>query len=210
MSRSKHTDPRDIRSARRVEAPRAGRGAGDLSGRRRSGQVRKQAGIAAHEPDGTAAQERERLASGIPERLASGIPERLASGIPERLASGIPERLASGIPERLASGIPERLASGIPERLASGIPEREPPARPRLRIVVRPPRRGFHHPAGKQDVAAMLQAVGPAPCYGLCSVELGRSPAEGDAPPLVFGRYHAPGRIVLVEQPLPPGGCRRS
>jgi len=50
----------------------------------------------------------------------------------------------------------------------------------------------------------MLQAVGPAAWYGLRSVELGRTPADGDAPPLVFGRYHAPGRIVLLEQPLPP------
>jgi hypothetical protein len=83
-------------------------------------------------------------------------------------------------------------------------PPGEPPARSRLRIIVRPPRRGFHHPAGKQDVMVMLEAVGQAACYGLRSVELGRSPAGGAAPPLVFGRYHAPGRIVLVEQPLPP------
>jgi len=156
MSRSKHTDPRAIRSARRVHAPEAGRGVGDLSGRRRSGELRKQAGVAAQEP------------------------------------------------ERLASQEPERLALGDSERLAAGTPKREPPFLPRLRVIVRPPRKGFHHPAGKRDIAAMLQAVGPAPCYDLCSVELGRSPAEGAVPPLVFGRYQAPGRIVLVEQPLPP------
>lgn len=91
-----------------------------------------------------------------------------------------------------------------PERIAAKLPEREPPARSRLRIIVRPPHGGFHHPAGKQDIVAMLQAVGPAACYGLRSVELGRSLAGGAAPALVFGRYHAPGRVVLVEQPLPP------
>ncbi|HEY6321190.1 MAG TPA: hypothetical protein VJA16_06500 [Thermoanaerobaculia bacterium] len=91
-----------------------------------------------------------------------------------------------------------------PERIAATLPEREPPARSRLRIIVRPPRRGFHHPAGEQDLVAMLQAVGPAACYGLRSVELGCSPAGGTVPALVFGRYQAPGRIVLVEQPLPP------
>jgi hypothetical protein len=156
VSRSKHTDPRAIRSARRAHAPRDGRGAGDLSGRGRSGQVRKQAGIAVQEP------------------------------------------------ERLAAEDPERLAAEDPERIAAELPEREPPARSLLRIIVRPPQRGFHHPAGKQDVVAMLQAVGPSPCYGLHSVELGHSPAGGAAPALVFGRYQAPGRIVLVEQPLPP------
>src|SRR5947199_189734 len=34
MSRTKHTDPRAIRAARRIRAPRAGRGGGDLSRRR--------------------------------------------------------------------------------------------------------------------------------------------------------------------------------
>ena len=54
----------------------------------------------------------------------------------------------------------------------------------------------------------MLRALGPVACYGLQSVELGRgaAPDTGKAPSkvLVFGRYHAPGRIVLCEQPLPP------
>jgi len=47
MSRSKHTDPKAIRAARRIRAPRDERGAGDLGQRRRSGWERKQAGIPA-------------------------------------------------------------------------------------------------------------------------------------------------------------------
>ena len=46
MSRSKHTDPKSIRAARRIRAPREGRGAGDLSRRRKLGRERKEVGIA--------------------------------------------------------------------------------------------------------------------------------------------------------------------
>ena len=41
MSRSKHTDPKEIRAARRLRAPRKGRGVGDLSRRRELGGNRK-------------------------------------------------------------------------------------------------------------------------------------------------------------------------
>ena len=44
MSRSKHTDPKAIRAARRLRAPREGRGVGDLSRRRELGRNRKVAG----------------------------------------------------------------------------------------------------------------------------------------------------------------------
>jgi hypothetical protein len=93
-----------------------------------------------------------------------------------------------------------RKQSGKP----SGKQSRKQGRRPLLRIVVRRPRRGFHHPAGRRDVLAMLRAVGPAASYGLRSVELGRSPASGEAMALRFGRYQVPGKIVLFEQPLPP------
>ena len=44
MSRSKHTDPKEIRAARRLRAPREERGAGDLSRRRELERNRKVAG----------------------------------------------------------------------------------------------------------------------------------------------------------------------
>src|SRR6266700_2288365 len=105
MSRSKHTDPKPIRAARRLRAPREGRGAGDLSRRRELGRNRKVAGA---EPGGRKLEQNGQL---------------------------------------------------------------------RLRIVVREPRPGFHHPADKQDVLEILKAVGPAAFYGLRSIDLARSPA---------------------------------
>jgi hypothetical protein len=74
----------------------------------------------------------------------------------------------------------------------------------RLRIIVRRPRNGFHHPAGKQDVVEVLDTVGPVAFYGLRVVELARAPVNGPISTPVFGRYHVPGRIVLFEQPMPP------
>jgi hypothetical protein len=71
------------------------------------------------------------------------------------------------------------------------------------RIIVRPPRTGFHHPAGKKDVLSMLNVLGPLSRYGLRWVELRRAPANAPASALLFGRY-SPGRIVLFEQPTPP------
>lgn len=47
MSRSKHTDPKDIRASRRIRAPLEGRGAGDLRQRRRLGSGQKQASVPA-------------------------------------------------------------------------------------------------------------------------------------------------------------------
>jgi hypothetical protein len=74
----------------------------------------------------------------------------------------------------------------------------------RLRIVVRQPRKGFHHPAGKQNVLEILAAVGPVAFYGLRSVELARAPSNASTSAPAFGRYRVPGRIVLFEQPFPP------
>ncbi|MGA2588611.1 MAG: hypothetical protein ABSH32_01725 [Bryobacteraceae bacterium] len=75
------------------------------------------------------------------------------------------------------------------------------PARPR--VIVQPPRAGFHHPAGKHEILEMLRAIGPLAIYGLRSIELVRAPTSRAAT-VAFGRYRAPGRIVLYEQPLPP------
>src|SRR6266704_1840828 len=44
MSRSQHTDPQETRAARRLRAPREGRGVGDLSRRRELERSRKVAG----------------------------------------------------------------------------------------------------------------------------------------------------------------------
>src|SRR5437879_694217 len=69
----------------------------------------------------------------------------------------------------------------------------------KLRIIVQQPRVGFNHPADKQDVLELLKAVGPVAFYGLRSIELARSPANGSTSAPVFGRYSVPGRIILFE-----------
>jgi hypothetical protein len=76
--------------------------------------------------------------------------------------------------------------------------------RSRVRIITRPPRAGFHHPAGERDLLELLNVVGPIPRYGLRSIELARSPAAGTGSTLVFGRYCSPGRVILFEQLVPP------
>jgi hypothetical protein len=134
MARSKHTDPSRLRAARRVAAPRDGRGVGDLAARRRAAQP--------HEID---------------------------------------------------------VASGRP---------RPPASPPAMRIVARRLPPGFFHPASRADVLAVLDAVGAMAVYGLRSIELAR-PASASAVSaaggaLRFGLYQAPGRIVLLAQPLPP------
>ncbi len=72
------------------------------------------------------------------------------------------------------------------------------------RIVARPARRGFLHPATRRDIARALALVGPEAAYGLRSIELVHAPpATSDGlPPL--GRFCVPGRILLFEQPRPP------
>lgn len=76
--------------------------------------------------------------------------------------------------------------------------------RPGLRIIIQPPRAGFHHPVGKRELLELLNAVGPVARYGLYSIELARTPVRASTSALVFARYCAPGRIILFEQPLPP------
>jgi hypothetical protein len=50
----------------------------------------------------------------------------------------------------------------------------------------------------------MLNTVGPVAFYGLRWIELARSPANVSISTPVFGRYCAPGRIILFEQPMSP------
>ena len=133
MSRSKHTDPRSIRAARRFRAPFETRSAGDLSLRRKLGQKLKELSVTV---------------------LSSG---------------------------------------------KGGKPPRSVP-----RILRREPSPGFHHPIEKRHILELLKSIGPLVTYGLRSIELTHVPALGRAHSAVFGRYEAPGRILLFEQPPPP------
>jgi hypothetical protein len=94
------------------------------------------------------------------------------------------------------------------QRKAAGIFSAEPPpdknGRSALRIVIQPPRHGFHHPVGKRDLLEVLNSIGPIARYGLRSIELARASAGAASSSLAFGRYCAPGRIILFEQPFPP------
>lgn len=134
MSRSKHTDPRSIRAARRLRAPREERGVGDVSRRRKRGRMLKESGA-----------------------------------------------------------IAEQGRKRSQERL---------PVRPR--IITQRAQAGFHHPATKQEILEVLDAIGPIALYGLRSIELIRTRAAPAAGAMTFGEYHVPGRIQLYEQPLPP------
>ena len=68
------------------------------------------------------------------------------------------------------------------------------------RILQRPPRPGCSHPASKRDVAAALRLLGEECVYGVRAIELRQG--AGDRHRL--GRLHAPGRIVLYDQPPSP------
>lgn len=70
----------------------------------------------------------------------------------------------------------------------------------RPRIILRKPKPGFHHPAGKREINRFLDSIGPIALYGLRSVELARVPVMTGRGALVFGQYEAPGRILLFEQ----------
>ncbi len=74
----------------------------------------------------------------------------------------------------------------------------------KLRVIVREPRSGYHHPAGKQDILEFLGAIGPIALYGLRTVELVPAPLRYTGAAQTFGSYHVAGRIMLYEQPLPP------
>jgi hypothetical protein len=49
-----------------------------------------------------------------------------------------------------------------------------------------------------------LDSIGPIAVYGLQVVEVARKPVMPGRASLVFGRYEAPGRILLFEQLEPP------
>ena len=69
------------------------------------------------------------------------------------------------------------------------------------RILIQKPSPSFCHPATRTDIRDLLRAIGPIALYGLRTVELICGPSDGS---LVFGRYEAPGRILLFHQPVAP------
>jgi len=72
------------------------------------------------------------------------------------------------------------------------------------RIILRRTNAGFHHPAGKREIIRFLDSIGPIALYGVRVVEVARRPVMSGRASPVFGRYEAPGRILLFEQPEPP------
>ncbi len=74
----------------------------------------------------------------------------------------------------------------------------------RLRITVRRPRPGYHHPLGRADIARLFEQLGPDARYGLKLIELARSPDTANPGLPLLGSLEAPGRIILYEQPAPP------
>jgi hypothetical protein len=75
-------------------------------------------------------------------------------------------------------------------------------ARP-VRIVEQPPRPGHFHPAGAKHVGNFLGQLGPLANYGLKEIILARCPVANRRR-VSFGRYEAPGRVILYEQPSGP------
>jgi hypothetical protein len=76
-----------------------------------------------------------------------------------------------------------------------------PPARVDVRVC--PPRPGFFHPAGVDDVTRLLAFFGPPAVYGLRRVELRQRVGDNRCGLLVAG-LKVPGMVVLFEQPPPP------
>jgi hypothetical protein len=78
-------------------------------------------------------------------------------------------------------------------------------AGPPIAVRVRPPRPGFHHPAGPGDIGRVLEHFGPAATYGLRRVELRQRPAGSGGPTgPVVAALRVPGVVLLFEQPAPP------
>jgi hypothetical protein len=74
----------------------------------------------------------------------------------------------------------------------------------RPKIVIGKTNPGFHHPVGQREIIQFLDLIGPIAIYGLRTVELARTPSVNARGSLVFGRYEAPGRILLFEQQESP------
>lgn len=91
---------------------------------------------------------------------------------------------------------------GRPGAAAKAPPPATPPQQPRVRACPVPP--PWHHPAGPGAILKLLARLPVAAAYGLASIELRPAPAHLPRSGHSFGRYVAPGRIVLYAQPRPP------
>jgi hypothetical protein len=91
---------------------------------------------------------------------------------------------------------------GRPGAAAKAPPPATPPQQPRVRACPVPP--PWHHPAGPGAILKLLESLPVAAAYGLASIELRPAPAHLPPSDQPFGRYVAPGRIVLYAQPRPP------
>ena len=74
----------------------------------------------------------------------------------------------------------------------------------RPRIVTKPPRAGFLHPAEKKSILAVLEFFGDSCVYGLRSVRLSQGATTNRDSALLFGRLEVPGTIILYDQPTSP------
>jgi len=116
-------------------------------------------------------------------------------------------RTRSPFDKRCVGDLSLRRKIGLQREVAGILSIRRSPnknGQSRLRIIIQPPRRGFHHPVGKRDLLELLDSLGPIARYGLRSIELARTSVVAPSSAFIFGRYCAPGRIILYEQPLPP------
>src|ERR1051325_8193856 len=72
-------------------------------------------------------------------------------------------------------------------------------AKTELRIIEKLPRKGYFHPANVSEVRNFIRKLGPIASYGLKEIVLTRVRAMQS---FRFGRYEAPNRIILFEQPI--------
>lgn len=119
------------------------------------------------------------------------------------------QRRPPRVPRR-AYGLPRqyRIARALSERgetaVASRVGEHRSTHHTVPRLVVHRPSYRCIHPLGRADIVRLLRAAGPWATHGLRTIELRRRPPGTDERRLMFGRFDAPGRIVLYEQPAPP------
>jgi hypothetical protein len=89
---------------------------------------------------------------------------------------------------------------------AQRAPRTAPAPAPLPRMVVKRPREGYVHPAGKGDIARILRFFGEQYTYGLrriVLVQAAGTPASSRR--LVFGRLRVrDGEVILYEQAMPP------
>jgi hypothetical protein len=85
---------------------------------------------------------------------------------------------------------------------ASPTHEKSARKEPRLHVRLQPPRPGYGHPAGPQDLLRLLDLIGAEARYGLRAVEFRQ--ASGSVDTVYGGRLCVPGRILLYEQPVSP------